>query len=176
MKTGSHTSSFFSCRSSHTLDMEGAQTRLQRELQMLTENPPYFCNSVGPVGEDPFHWQATIMGPPDSPFQDGVFSLNIHFPQDYPLSRPQVKFTTKIYHPNINSDGRIHCELLCGDWRPAFTIAHVLQNVNTLLTDPDSDHFSCRLGERNEIAPVYQDNRPLYKATAREWTIQYATN
>ena len=52
------------------------------------------------------------MGPPDSPFQGGVFFLTIHFPTDYPFKPPKVAFTTKIYHPNINSNGSICLDIL----------------------------------------------------------------
>uniref|UniRef100_A0A8C9T415 E2 ubiquitin-conjugating enzyme n=1 Tax=Scleropages formosus TaxID=113540 RepID=A0A8C9T415_SCLFO len=99
-----------------------ALKRIQKELTDLQRDPPAQC-SAGPVGEDLFHWQATIMGPNDSPFQGGVFFLTIHFPTDYPFKPPKVAFTTKIFHPNINSNGSICLDILRSQWSPALTVS-----------------------------------------------------
>ena len=136
-----------------------ALKRINKELQDLGRDPPAQC-SAGPVGEDLFHWQvkilsilypnltmvliisttqATIMGPPDSPYQGGVFFLTIHFPTDYPFKPPKVAFTTRIYHPNINSNGSICLDILRSQWSPALTISKVLLSVCSLLCDPNPD-------------------------------------
>ncbi|KAE8166239.1 putative glutaryl-CoA dehydrogenase [Aspergillus tamarii] len=141
---------------------------LGRAITGVQADPPSSC-SAGPAGEDLFHWQATIMGPGDSPYAGGVFFLTIHFPTDYPFKPPKVNFTTRIYHPNINSNGSICLDILRDQWSPALTISKVLLSICSMLTDPNPDDPLVP-----EIAHVYKTDRPRYEATAREWTRKYA--
>ena len=122
----------------------------------------------------------------DSPFQGGLFFLAIHFPTDYPFKPPKVNFTTRIYHPNINSNGSICLDILRDEWSPSLTISKgnlpcerkntprliitVLLSICSMLTDPNPDDPLVP-----EIAHVYKTNRSKYEETAREWTRKYAT-
>ncbi|KAG1464135.1 hypothetical protein G6F56_005144 [Rhizopus delemar] len=130
-----------------------ALKRINKELKDLERDPPSSC-SAGPIGDDLFHWQATIMGPEDSPYQGGVFFLAIHFPTDYPFKPPKINFTTKIYHPNINNNGSICLDILKDQWSPALTISK----------DPLVP----------ELAHIYKTDRARYEATARDWTRKHA--
>ncbi|CAI9771967.1 unnamed protein product [Fraxinus pennsylvanica] len=145
-----------------------ASKRILKELKDLQKDPPTSC-SAGPVAEDMFHWQATIMGPPDSPYTGGVFLVTIHFPPDYPFKPPKVAFRTKVFHPNINSNGSICLDILKEQWSPALTISKVLLSICSLLTDPNPDDPLVP-----EIAHMYKTDRNKYETTARSWTQKYA--
>ncbi|RDX80497.1 hypothetical protein CR513_38948 [Mucuna pruriens] len=177
-----------------------ASKRILKELKDLQKDPPTSC-SAGPVAEDMFHWQATIMGPADSPYAGGVFLVSIHFPPDYPFKPPKflskdtissldgptqlpnvkmakdlnqpdvywVAFRTKVFHPNINSNGSICLDILKEQWSPALTISKVLLSICSLLTDPNPDDPLVP-----EIAHMYKTDRAKYEATARSWTQKYA--
>lgn len=138
------------------------------ELVDLGKDPPANC-SAGPVGDDMFHWQATIMGPDDSPYAGGVFFLDIHFPADYPFKPPKVHFTTRIYHCNINSNGGICLDILKDQWSPALTISKVLLSICSLLTDPNPDDPLVP-----DIAQLLKTDKTRHDSTAREWTSKYA--
>lgn len=146
-----------------------ALRRIQKELQDLQRDPPGNC-CAGPVDESNlFQWTGTIMGPEDSPYHGGVYFLNIQFPSDYPFKPPKLTFTTRIYHPNINSNGSICLDILKDQWSPALTISKVLLSIGALLTDANPDDPLVP-----EIAHVYKTDRARYDATAREWTQRYA--
>ncbi|XP_049279193.1 ubiquitin-conjugating enzyme E2 2-like [Anopheles funestus] len=145
-----------------------ANKRIKKELEDLRKDPPSQC-SAAPVGDDLFHWRATIMGPPESPYQGGLFSLTIRLPIDYPFKPPNVAFTTRIYHPNINSKGAICLNILKSQWSPALTIAKLLLSICSLLCDPNPDDPLVP-----EIAKVYKTDRKMYDTLAREWTTRFA--
>lgn len=67
---------------------------------------------------DPYHLIATLIGPKDSVYSEGIFFIDIVIPSDYPLSPPKCKFITKIYHPNINSNGYMSLDILHDYWSP----------------------------------------------------------
>jgi len=114
---------------------------IQKELIDLGKEPPTNCSACPLDEKDLFHWQATIMGPDDSPYSGGVYFLNIHFPADYPFKPPKVNFITRIYHPNVNAIGNIKLDILKDVWSPALTIAKVLLSISSLLTDADPDNW-----------------------------------
>ncbi|XP_044065175.1 ubiquitin-conjugating enzyme E2 E2 isoform X1 [Siniperca chuatsi] len=143
--------------------------RIQKELADITLDPPPNC-SAGPKGDNIYEWRSTILGPPGSVYEGGVFFLDIAFTPDYPFKPPKVTFRTRIYHCNINSQGVICLDILKDNWSPALTISKVLLSICSLLTD-------CNPADPlvGSIATQYTTNRVEHDRTAKQWTKRYAT-
>jgi len=143
--------------------------RIQKELAEITLDPPPNC-SAGPKGDNIYEWVSTILGPPGSVYEGGVFFLDIHFSPEYPFKPPKVTFRTRIYHCNINSQGIICLDILKDNWSPALTVSKVLLSVCSLLTD-------CNPADPlvGSIASQYTQNREGHDRIARLWTKRYAT-
>eukprot|EP00271_Cylindrocystis_brebissonii_P006412 TRINITY_DN19198_c0_g1_i1.p1 TRINITY_DN19198_c0_g1~~TRINITY_DN19198_c0_g1_i1.p1 ORF type:complete len:161 (-),score=20.17 TRINITY_DN19198_c0_g1_i1:265-747(-) len=95
-----------------------------------------------------YRWTAFIKGPEDTPYVGGVFQLSMNVPEQYPLVPPQVRFVTKIFHPNVHfKTGEICLDILKTQWSPAWTLQSVCRAVITLLVHPEPDSpLNCDCG------------------------------
>ncbi|KAJ7790394.1 ubiquitin-conjugating enzyme [Mycena olivaceomarginata] len=153
-----------------------ALRRINKELIDLERDLPSDSCNARSSGDSMFQWQATILGPAESPYEGGIFVLSIIFPVDYPLKPPKVNFTSKIYHPSVNANGAIcmdaAVDVLRDQWSPAVTVStadstynSVLLSIRAMLTDPYPDDPL-----EPAIAYLYKTDRTRYESITREWT------
>jgi len=83
--------------------------------------------------------QALIDGPADTPYQSGLFRLKLILCKGFPAQPPKAYFMTKIFHPNVASNGEICVNTLKKDWKPELGIKHILLTVKCLLIVPNPE-------------------------------------
>ncbi|KAI4949165.1 Ubiquitin-conjugating enzyme 13 [Alternaria rosae] len=142
--------------------------RIIKETERLV-NEPVQGISATPHDDNLRYFDVTIDGPSQSPYEGGVFKLELFLPDDYPMTPPKVRFLTKIYHPNIDRLGRICLDVLKSNWSPALQIRTILLSIQALLGAPNPDDPLA-----NDVAQAWKENQAQAIKTAQEWTQQHA--
>ncbi|KAJ2492418.1 Ubiquitin-conjugating enzyme E2 T [Coemansia sp. RSA 2050] len=147
--------------------------RLQSEFKYLQTGLPdgIICS---PKGDRLDHYEARINGPPDSPYENGRFFVDVVLSESYGVDPPSMKFLTRIYHPNIDDHGNICLDVLKSGsksaWKPSWTLDKVLIALRVLLETPNAQDPLMP-----EIAEQMMSDHAAFTKTAAEWTARYAT-
>jgi len=107
------------------------------------------------------------VGPSDTPWEGGVYSLSIIFRDNYPTKAPRVRFTTKMFHPNINEQGAVCVDLLGDKWRPVYTVPTMLLALRSLLTDPNTASPNNTAAARLYNSDIKAYNKEVAKCAER---------
>lgn len=165
--SGTILASFFVRTSKHRSMSENR--RLLRELREVAEDAGSGV-SARPSGNDISKLQGKIRGPKDTPYEGGVFYVEIKVPQDYPFEPPKMRFLTKVWHPNVSSQtGAICLDILKDQWSPAMTLKTALLSVQALLSSPEPND-----PQDAQVARQYLMNRLEFDNQAKNWTQTYA--
>ena len=146
--------------------------RLAKEMVKLAKHCPEGVVCY-PLNEDITNLEAKIQPMQGTPYEQGLFTLSIVCGERYPNEPPNVRFVTPIYHPNIDSEGRICLNLLKmppkGVWTPSYDICALLSGIQILLAQPNPDDPLM-----TEITDEYTSNYDVFLRKAREATKKYA--
>ncbi|KAJ5708582.1 Ubiquitin carrier protein [Penicillium malachiteum] len=142
--------------------------RIIKETERLMAEPVPGINAV-PHEDNLRYFDVSIHGPAQSPYEGGIFRLELFLPDDYPMTPPKIRFLTKIYHPNIDRLGRICLDVLKNNWSPALQIRTILLSIQALLGAPNPDDPLA-----NDVAQRWKDDEPAAIQTAKEWTRTHA--
>jgi ubiquitin-conjugating enzyme E2 D/E len=156
-------------RSSFAIPMaKSAALAIGRELKQY-QDAEDLQFTIDRVNDDLFNLRVGLSGPEGSPYEEGLFFLALTVPQNYPNVIPDIKFVTKIYHPNVTEEGKICLDDLKSTWKSTDTLKEAVGFIIMLMLNPNWDHPLVPA-----IGHQHAENPDEFVTTARQWTTTYA--
>ena len=82
-----------------------------------------------------------IIEPDEGMYRGGMFTFNFAINQNFPHDPPKVLCTQKIYHPNIDLEGKVCLNILREDWKPVLNLNAVI--VGLQVSGERQFHIAC---------------------------------
>jgi len=109
-------------------DGSSAAKRMFFELRNIRAGKVPFVSAV-PIDDCLAKILASIEGPPETPYEGGIFFITVKLSNTDPFGAPLMRFHTRIYHPNILPDGHI-CADYKGKWNAMLSGSNVKAPVS----------------------------------------------
>ncbi|KAI9098606.1 ubiquitin-conjugating enzyme/RWD-like protein [Phlyctochytrium arcticum] len=142
---------------------------LQREQHRIRKMPKIWGIDVKIVQNDIFRWEGVIDGLPDTPWEGGLFKVDLFFDEDYNEKPPEIRFTTIPFHPNVDMQTGRPCISFLEDtldWNPDMPILEMLAFVQFLLANPSLDD-----PVNAAAADIYTNSPRLYDQLVRDCVV-----
>ncbi|KAM0333061.1 hypothetical protein ACHAQA_001719 [Verticillium albo-atrum] len=136
-----------------------AQLRVQKDLSELSLGKTMKTDFPDP--DDILHFTLTIQ-PDEGMYRSGQFNFTFDINQNFPHDPPKVRCQEKIYHPNIDLEGKVCLNILREDWKPVLNLNAVIVGLQFLFLEPNaSDPLN------KEAAEDLRSNRDGFKRNVR---------
>ncbi|KAL2175759.1 ubiquitin-conjugating enzyme/RWD-like protein [Thermothelomyces heterothallicus CBS 202.75] len=101
--------------------------------------------------------------PDEGMYKGGRFSFTFNITPSFPHEPPKVLCREKIYHPNIDLEGKVCLNILREDWKPVLNLNAVIVGLQFLFLEPNaSDPLN------KEAAEDLRNNREGFKRNVRQ--------
>ncbi|RDL36788.1 UBC-like protein [Venustampulla echinocandica] len=116
--------------------------RILTELSAFSSSPHPTIQALSPTSpSNVLSLHAILIADPSLlGYAGGRWLLSISVPPTYPIAPPEIKFVTRVCHPNVKWEtGDICLDLLKDAWTPVLGIVGALEAVGRLLGEPGVD-------------------------------------
>lgn len=112
-----------------------AQLRVQKDLSELSLGSTMKLDFPDP--DDILNFVLTIE-PDEGMYRDGRFTFDFNINPNFPHDPPKVQCQQKIYHPNIDPEGKVCLNILREDWKPVLNLNAVIVGLQFLFLEPNA--------------------------------------
>jgi len=118
-----------------------AQRLVQKELEDIKALETFGNVNMDVNPRDLSHMTAKLRVKNKKSFWFGAtYEFSITIPDEYKDKPPKVLCKTKIYHPNIGTDGSVCLDIIKTAWRPVMDVPMVIMGLLSLFDEPNPNN------------------------------------
>ena len=143
--------------------------RIIQEMERLKSSKLITIKKAERIGSSDLQWKIVFDGPEETPYEDGIFTLKLIFPENYPKKGPEALFLTKMFHPNIRESDQHVCISLLNNWNETTSVEFIIFGIFEIIMDPKVEG-----AYDNEATKLLKDNEEAYFDKVEEYVYNYA--